>query len=209
MGMDKLWADVAGEPLIALTLRAIAGAGCFDRVVVVAPQTRRQAILDLTSVRGLLALDVVEGGARRQDSVAAGLALCAGDEIVCVHDAARPLAPQQLFTSVIAAARAEGAAITAVPCVDTIKQIAGSHVVATLERSTLIAVQTPQAFDAELLRRAHARAAADGITADDDAALVERLGALVAVVPGDPSNIKVTTPFDLEVVRSRVVEVAP
>jgi 2-C-methyl-D-erythritol 4-phosphate cytidylyltransferase len=203
MGEDKLWADVVGRPLIALTLRALAAPACFDAVVVVAPASRHERIRELAGEAGLHDLRLVEGGPRRQDSVAAGLAQCA-TEIVCVHDAARPLAPPQLFTSVIEAAATDGAAITAVPCADSIKQISGRHVVATLEREKLVAVQTPQAFRLPVLQRAHQRAAADGVSADDDAALVERLGMLVAVVPGDLRNFKVTTPFDLEVLRAGV-----
>ncbi len=207
MGEDKLWADVGGRPLIALTLHAIAAAQCFDTVVVVAPKARHARIRELAAEGAVPSVEVLEGGARRQDSVAAGLR-AVRDEIACVHDAARPLAAPELFRNVVAAARAEGAAITAIACVDTIKQVSGSHVVATLERSKLIAVQTPQAFETELLRRAHQRAAADGVAADDDSALVERLGALVTVVAGDVRNFKVTTPFDLEVLRSRFVGAA-
>lgn len=203
-----MWVDVGGRPLIALTMQALADAGCFDAVVVVAPAARTKRIEELAAECGLHDVRVVEGGARRQDSVAAGLAPCAGAEIVCVHDAARPLAVPQLFRDVVTAAREEGAAVTAIPCVDTIKQISRNHVVATLERSKLVAVQTPQAFRFHLLQRAHERARADGVSADDDSALVERLGALVAVVPGDPRNFKVTTQFDLETLRSRVVGVA-
>jgi 2-C-methyl-D-erythritol 4-phosphate cytidylyltransferase len=209
MGEDKLWADIGGRPLIALTLGGVAAAGCFDHVVVVAPAARHGSILELAAEAGLDRVRCVEGGVRRQDSVAAGLAACDEAELVCVHDAARPRAAPALFQTVVAAAREEGAAITAVACVDTIKQVSRHHVVATLEREKLVAVQTPQAFRFAVLQRAHQRAAADGVSADDDAALVERMGLLVAVVPGDVRNFKVTTPFDLAVLRCGAVEMGP
>jgi 2-C-methyl-D-erythritol 4-phosphate cytidylyltransferase len=140
---------------------------------------------------------VVEGGVTRAASVRLGLAAVPeGAEVIVVHDAARPLASDALFGAVIAAVRIEGAggAIPGVPVSDTIKMVDGTNnVTMTLDRSSLVAVQTPQAFGAELLRRAHAL----GGEATDDAALVEALGATVRVVPGDPRNLKITTPADL------------
>ena len=140
---------------------------------------------------------VVEGGATRAESVRLGLAAVPETaEVIVVHDAARPLASDALFRSVIAAVLSDGAggAIPGVPVSDTIKVVDGTNnVTRTLDRASLVAVQTPQAFDAELLRRAHAQ----GGEATDDAALVESLGATVRVVPGDPRNLKITTPADL------------
>ena len=116
--------------------------------------------------------------------------------MIIVHDAARPLASDALFRAVIAAVATGGAdaAVPGLPLSDTIKVVDGAQTVtATLDRSALVAVQTPQAFSAELLRRAHA----GGAEATDDAALLEALGATVRVVPGDPRNLKITTPADL------------
>jgi len=202
MGEDKLWSDVGGRPLLALTLDAVAWADCFDTVVVAAPRSRWQEITALAQRSGLRNVQLVEGGARRQDSVAAALALCADSEVVCVHDAARPLVPPQLFRDVLAAARESGAATAGVASIDTVKQVADGHVVATLPRDELIATQTPQAFRTELLVRAHREAGEQRYAADDDASLVEHLGAPVTVVPGDSCNLKVTTPQDLLVVRA-------
>jgi len=141
---------------------------------------------------------VVEGGGTRTESVCRGVAAVPPTaEVIVVHDAARPLASEDLFRAVITAVTADGAggAIPGIPVSDTIKVVDGSGcVTATLDRDTLVAVQTPQAFDADLLRRAHA----GGTQATDDAALVEALGATVRVVPGDPRNLKITTPADLE-----------
>ncbi|MGP0029616.1 MAG: 2-C-methyl-D-erythritol 4-phosphate cytidylyltransferase [Acidimicrobiales bacterium] len=139
---------------------------------------------------------VVGGGATRAASVRCGLAVVPDSaDVIVVHDAARPLATPALFAAVVAAVSEDGAeaAICAVPVGDTIKRVAGEVVTATLDRSELVAVQTPQAFRADVLRRAHA----GGAEATDDAALVEMLGAQVRVVPGDADNLKVTTPADL------------
>jgi 2-C-methyl-D-erythritol 4-phosphate cytidylyltransferase len=141
---------------------------------------------------------VVSGGATRSDSVRAGLAAVPADaEIVVVHDAARPAASPALFRSVVEAVRAGAdGAVPGVPVVDTIKRVDGSLVVETPARDELVAVQTPQAFRAEVLRAAHA----SGADASDDAALVEAAGGRVVIVPGEPSNRKLTTPADREAV---------
>ena len=201
-GEDKLWADACGRPVFEITLEAVAAAGCFDLIAIAAPEARWAAIRAIADAHGLENLVLLEGGVRRQDSVAAALERCDGAEWVSVHDAARPLTPPALFRSVLEAARAEGAAIAGVPCVDTMKQVQDGTVVATLDRSSLVAAQTPQAFAAEVLRRAHAHAAEHGIEAADDAALAEAIGQRVAVVPGDPRNFKVTVPQDLVVLRA-------
>jgi 2-C-methyl-D-erythritol 4-phosphate cytidylyltransferase len=138
----------------------------------------------------------IAGGASRSESVRAGLAAVPADAtIVCVHDAARPLASAELYRRVIAAV-SEGAdaAIPGLPVADTIKVVADGVVVATPDRSSLFAVQTPQAFRASMLRAAHA----GGGDATDDAALVEALGGVVVIVDGEDSNRKITVPDDLD-----------
>jgi 2-C-methyl-D-erythritol 4-phosphate cytidylyltransferase len=138
----------------------------------------------------------VAGGASRSDSVRAGLAVVPDEAtIICVHDAARPFADEALFRRVIRAV-ADGAdgAIPGIAVADTIKIVADGVVVDTPERSSLVAVQTPQAFRADVLRAAHR----SGLDATDDAALVERLGGTIAVVAGDEDNRKLTKPADLE-----------
>ena len=140
-------------------------------------------------------VQVVAGGASRSDSVRAGLdAVPAGAGVIVVHDAARPLATASMFAAVIAAVRAGAdGAITAVPVIDTVKRVRGDDVVETLDRGELVAVQTPQAFRASVLRAAHA----DGADATDDAALIERAGGRVVIVDGDVRNGKLTTMDDL------------
>ncbi|MGA2295762.1 MAG: 2-C-methyl-D-erythritol 2,4-cyclodiphosphate synthase [Acidimicrobiales bacterium] len=142
---------------------------------------------------------VVTGGPSRAASVRAGLAFCGDAEIVVVHDAARPLATDALFVSVVEAVRdGADAAVPGLPITDTVKNVEGSGATslirATVARDGLVTVQTPQAFRRELLVEAHASAP----EATDDAALVEALGARVVVIPGEVANIKITQPGDLE-----------
>lgn len=138
---------------------------------------------------------VVAGGATRSESVRAGLAAVPPDaDVIVVHDAARPYATPALFEAVIAAVRGgSDGAVPGVPPADTIKRVDGDRVVETPDRAMLVAVQTPQAFRADVLRAAHA----GGADATDDAALVEAAGGTVIVVPGEADNRKITLPTDL------------
>jgi len=205
MGADKLWLDVGGRPLIALTLGSIAAARCVDSVCVVAPPERWDALQEHAAAAGIADLRLVEGGDHRRDSVRAGLATVPGAEHVLVHDAARPLCPPDVFHRVLDGAREHGAVTAAVPVVDSIKRVtADGRVVESLDRGELVAVQTPQGFRADILAAAHRRALADDVRADDDCALVERIGVEVRVVMGDPLNLKVTRPVDLDAVRAAV-----
>lgn len=199
--MDKLWCDIGGRPLLAHTLDGLATSQAFDVVVVASPQSRWDAIGQLVPESGLPAPRLTEGGERRQDSVRLALELCADCEWVCVHDAARPLVSAGVVHRALEGARETGAATTAVPCVDTIKVVHDSRVIRTLDRSELMATQTPQVFRTHVLRRAHEQALMSGTAGDDDAFIVEQAGVGVTVVAGDPRNIKVTYPHDLELVR--------
>jgi 2-C-methyl-D-erythritol 4-phosphate cytidylyltransferase len=189
-GERKQFADVGGASAAAHAVaaaRSVAG-----EVVLVAPPDA------LDDAHG--ADRVVAGGATRAASVRAGLAALDDEvDVVVVHDAARPLATPALFRRVVAAVsgpeRAQGA-VPGVPVADTLKRVRGDQVVETLDRAAVVAVQTPQAFDAPTLRRAHA----DGVDATDDAALVERVGGRVVVVEGEARNRKLTTRDDLDAV---------
>ena len=184
----KQFLDLGGVRLIDWALAA-AGAACGG-VVAVLPA----AHLGATLSAGVVA---VAGGPTRSASVRAGLeAVPADASVIVVHDAARPLADPALFERVIAAVRAGAdGAVPGVPVADTIKRVdpSGGLVLETLDRPALRAVQTPQAFAAAVLRRAHAGQA----DATDDAALVEAMGGRVVVVDGDPANLKITGPDDL------------
>jgi 2-C-methyl-D-erythritol 4-phosphate cytidylyltransferase len=184
-GQRKQFAMLADRPVAQWSVAACRP--CATGVVLVVP-SGSEAQGDYGAEQ------VVVGGPTRSASVRCGLAAVPETaEVIIVHDAARPLAAPALFTEVAQAAADTGAAICALPVSDTIKRVGDGLVAETLDRSTLVAVQTPQAFEAGLLRRAHA----SGAEATDDAALVERLGAAVRVVPGDVGNFKITTPADL------------
>lgn len=165
-------------------------------------------------------LQVVAGGAERSDSVAAGLAALPPEvDLVLVHDAARALTPVEVFDRVVAAVRAGHPAVTpALPVTDTVKQVVPTpdgllRVVSTLDRSTLRAVQTPQAFHRRTLERAHeefAHKEAGGASlATDDCGMVEACGGEVTVVEGSPRALKITTPHDLEVAAGWLAQRAP
>jgi 2-C-methyl-D-erythritol 4-phosphate cytidylyltransferase len=186
-GAAKQFERVGGARLVDRAVET-ASIACDD-VVVVLP-----AGVDWDGPRVAAA---VTGGATRSASVRAGLAAVDGSAaIVVVHDAARPLAPPALFASVIDAVRSGAeAAVPALPVPDTVKRVDGDRVLETVARDGLVAVQTPQAFRADALRAAHE----GGDDATDDAALIEATGGRVVVVPGEPANLKVTTPADLAV----------
>ena len=199
-GTDKLWADIGGGPLIAYPLRTLAGLEAAGILVVVAPVGRHEELRRLVAGGGRAEIRCVEGGARRQDSVAAGMAAAPEADWYLVHDAARPLVTPEVCARVLAGAREHGAAVPAAPVADTVKRVDGEgRVLETLDRASLRAVQTPQGFAAALLRRAHGEVTRD---VTDDAAQVEALGEPVFVVTGDPRNFKVTTSGDLDLVRA-------
>ncbi len=203
-GVDKIWAPLGEGAVIEYALRALAATPGVSTVVAVGPRERHDAFAAILAHAGV---DVrcVEGGARRQDSVAAGLAAAPEAAWYLVHDGARPFATPALNTRVLEAARQRGAAVPGVPVADTLKRVdAEGRVLDTVDRAPLRAIQTPQAFRGQLLRDAHARVL-DDVT--DDASMVERLGASVFVVAGDELNRKITTQADLEWARALVAGV--
>jgi 2-C-methyl-D-erythritol 4-phosphate cytidylyltransferase len=191
--------------IIALTVRHFVRHPAVGDVIVAAPaeslaRTRRA----LTGVRGGARLHIVTGGGERQESVWRGMqAVPDSAAVVVVHDAVRPFVTRALIDRVIRAARAGGGAICALPMSETVKRVRGGVVEATIDRSVLWAVQTPQAFRAPLLREAHEKARRDGFIGSDESMLVERLGHAVVVVPGLPENVKITTRDDLRRARAR------
>jgi 2-C-methyl-D-erythritol 4-phosphate cytidylyltransferase len=148
-------------------------------------------------------ITAVPGGATRQESVRLGLrALTLPLPYVAVHDVARVLVKPALIERVLAAARTARAAIPAVPIHDSVKEVASGRVVRSIPRDVLQAAQTPQIFARDILARAHARALDENVAGTDDSMLVEGMGVEVAVVPGDPSNLKLTGPGDLAVLEA-------
>ncbi len=150
---------------------------------------------------------IVAGGRERQDSVANGLnAISEESEIVLVHDGVRPNIPKQIIRNAIENAMQHGGCVVAVPVKDTIKKVTKGVVSATLDRSELWQIQTPQVFRTEILRNAHQRAREAGYYSTDEAALVEWAGGTVQVVMGSYGNIKITTPEDLAMVAALMQE---
>jgi 2-C-methyl-D-erythritol 4-phosphate cytidylyltransferase len=195
----KAFARLAGRVLLAESVERLDASPWVDAIVVVAPPEWEEAVIVLAEelAAGKVAASVT-GGATRAESVRAGLAEVPDEaDVILVHDAARPLVTDELVERLIRAL-GEGydGAIPALPVVDTVKRVRDGVVVETLPRAELVAVQTPQAFVAPVLRAA---AAGEGT---DCASLVEAAGGRVRVVEGDPRLLKITTPDDLALVES-------
>jgi 2-C-methyl-D-erythritol 4-phosphate cytidylyltransferase len=201
----KAFAELAGRPLLAESLERLDTSEWIDAIVVAAPPGWEEPVILLAEelVASKVAA-VVTGGASRAESVRNGLAEVPEDAlVVLVHDAARPLVDDAMIERLLGRL-AEGVdgVVPGVSIGDTVKRVDGGIVAETIDRATLVAVQTPQAFVADRVRAAYARELAG---ATDCASLVERAGGRVAVVPGDPRLVKVTTAHDLELV-TRLLE---
>jgi 2-C-methyl-D-erythritol 4-phosphate cytidylyltransferase len=200
MGMaePKAFLPLGGRPLLRRAAEAFDRAPSVGGIVAVVPEGEVargfEVLTGITKLRG-----VVPGGKARQDSVFLGLKeIPAGfDDLVLVHDAARPFVDVDLIEAVCASALKSGAALPVLGLPDTVKRVADGRVLTTLDRTELGAAQTPQGFRLTLLVRAYEAAFRDRITLTDEAMAVERLGETVAAVPGSPWNRKITTPEDL------------
>ena len=198
-GIDKVMADLGGEPMIVRTVRAFQNCEAIASIVIVTREDLIRPISDLCRDMKKVAA-VVAGGKSRQESVHLGLnALPKGTKLAAVHDGARPLVSWQVIDRVVRAANTYGAAAPAIPVKDTIKVVQGGLVKETPDRSSLMAVQTPQVFDFDLLRGALKKAEEEGAAVTDDCSAVERTGMRIKIVEGDERNLKVTTPMDLKI----------
>ena len=184
--------------MLEVAVDGLLASGVIDHIVVAVPADRVDQTVDLMDARAT----VVEGGPERYETVRLALNAAGDPDFVLVHDAARPLTPAEQIQRVVAALRdGARAVIPVLPVVDTIKAVdANGVVLGTPERAGLRAVQTPQGFETELLRRAYQRAGAPLVT--DDASLVEYLGTPVHTVAGDPLAFKITTALDLRLARA-------
>jgi len=200
-GVPKQYRPIAGVPMLLRALRPFTAHREVAHVVVVLPAGQVAHPPEFLAQIAGGSLTLVEGGAERSHSVAAGLAALNADcAVVLVHDAARPFVQPETIDAVVKVVRGGVAAVAALPITDTVKEVAPDdprRVVRTVPRDRLWRAQTPQGFPRTLLVEAHERAQRAGLTATDDAALVERLGATVVVVPDSPRNIKITTAEDL------------
>lgn len=193
---DKLTADLLGRPVVAWSLAAFEAAEGLGCLVIVVAQERLEEFTRIAETWcPRVCFRVVAGGARRRDSVEAGLRECT-NRYVAIQDGARPLVTPELILAVVAAADRKPGAIAATPVTDTIKEVRDGTIVGHPERSRLWAAQTPQV----VLRQAWLDAASMGDNDEtDDAAMLSRLGLECAVVDGGPENLKITRPADLEV----------
>ena len=205
-GIDKVMAQLDGEPMICRTVRAFQNCDAIKEIVIV---TREDLIIPI----GDLCRDfdkvkaVVSGGKTRDESVGHGLnALSKEVKLAAIQDGARPLVTFEVIDRTVRAANSYGAAAPAVPVKDTIKVVQGGIVKETPDRSRLQAVQTPQVFDIQLLRAALKKAVDDKAQITDDCSAVERMGMSVKIVEGDEQNIKVTTPMDLKIAQMLLEE---
>ena len=198
-GIDKVMANLGGEPMILRTVRAFQNCDAIASIVIVTREDLIRPISGLCREMDKVTA-VVAGGSSRQESVHLGLnALPKGTKLAAVHDGARPLISWQVIDRVVRAASTYGAAAPAIPVKDTIKVVSGGLVQETPDRARLQAVQTPQVFDFDLLRGALKKAEADGASVTDDCSAVERTGMKIKIVEGDERNLKVTTPMDLKI----------
>jgi 2-C-methyl-D-erythritol 4-phosphate cytidylyltransferase len=205
---SKQFSELAGTPILIHTLRKFAAIEAVSEIWIALREN------EIVGFRERLAKDagdifkkkveVVVGGEHRQQSVehALNAVSAASDDVVLVHDAVRPLVTAEIIHEVIEAAKKHGAALAALPAVDTVKQVErtaeGAIVKATIPRAGVVLAQTPQGFHYSVIKKAFDEAAADGFMGTDEASLAERSGHEVVVVMGSPRNIKITNPGDME-----------
>lgn len=196
----KQYLELEGIPVLTRSLNLFLGHPGMEQVIAVIPAGEAETVRELLQPHcDLDRVAFVAGGAERQDSVRKGLELVDESiDLVCIHDAARPLASPALLKSLLQAASKEGAVVPVIALSDTVKEIdSNGYIAATPPRDKLRLVQTPQVFRRELISRAYGNAAERGFIATDDSVLVEELGEKVVTVEGELSNLKITTPRDL------------
>ena len=200
-GIDKVMAELDGEPMIVRTVRAFQEAIAIKEIVIVTRQDLIEPIGQLTAGFDKVKA-VVCGGSSRQESVEKGLdALSKECKLAAIQDGARPLISQAVIDRTVRAAHTYSAAAPAIPVKDTIKVVGGGIVDHTPDRASLRAIQTPQVFDFKLLRAALQKARVEELAVTDDCSAVELMGMSVKIVEGDERNIKVTTPLDLAIAK--------
>lgn len=200
--MDKAFIGLGPRPIVAYSLLAFESSPEVEAIVLVVREGRIESSRQLCHELGISKLfAIVDGGSRRQDSVRAGLAALPPEaDIVAIHDSARPLVTRELIAATIDSARKTGSGVAAHKVVDTIKVVTdGNAAASTMDRSNLWAVETPQAFDTDLIRRAYDAVSKAGLTVTDDAGALEILGERARLVESRKPNFKITVPEDLAV----------
>ncbi|WML58193.1 2-C-methyl-D-erythritol 4-phosphate cytidylyltransferase [Neobacillus sp. PS2-9] len=197
-GKNKLLLELNGVPVLIHTLKVFEeDEACTGMIIAIHPQDEKECRGLLNKYNVTKVINLVPGGEERQHSIYNALQTVKNDGIILVHDAARPFIQKVQIQRLTEKAHETGAAIIGVPAKDTMKKVQEGVIVETVERSSLWAVQTPQAFRISILQEAYEKAKIDAFVGTDDASLVERLHQPVAMVEGDYDNIKLTTPEDL------------
>lgn len=202
--VPKQFQRIAGQPVIAITIQNLLSTRQIGQLVFAVSKENRTVLEDILSTfkSTSVTLNTVEGGPTRQDSVYNGLNVLKSDsDVVLVHDAVRPLVSERLIRESIKIASKHGACIPVIPVKDTIKRVADGQVLETVPRENLWQVQTPQAFRYEILLEIHNNARKHCYNGSDESSLAEYCGITVQVIPGEESNLKITTPEDLKLVR--------
>ena len=199
MGEDKLFLPLGGKPVLAWTLEALNGCAAVDEIILVTRPDSLDAAAALKREYSLVKLNkVVLGGETRTQSALNGVCEAAkAAKIICIHDGARPFVSRDIVEDAVHQAVLHYAAAPAIGVKDTLKYAAGQMVTGTPDRETLFAVQTPQAFQADIIKAALSKAVQEGKSYSDDCAAVEALGVPVRLSLGREENIKLTTPADL------------
>lgn len=200
-GEDKLFCELMGEPVLLRTLRAFQDSECVDEIIVVTREESVEAVARLCVSGGITkATKILKGGKTRLESVLAGVTQAPKKaRLIAVQDGARPLVTGDIIKEAVIKAVKYGAAAPAVELSDTVKEVKDRFAASTPERSSLRAVQTPQVFNADILRGALESAVKNGLEVTDDASAVEAIGGSVYLTVGSRENIKITTPTDLAV----------
>jgi len=194
-GIDKILSEISGLPAILHSVNAFLEVGIFQNTIVVANTDNIAELKRLLSASKYQSVDVVLGGKRRQDSVKIGLDKIRSSDYVMIHDGARPCVSPALIKRGVVAAETSDAAIPVVPITDTVKMLSDSAVLSTIDRSSLYASQTPQVFNYRTIAELHLNLTSD---VTDDASVIEINGGNVSTFNGDPENIKMTNPIDIE-----------
>lgn len=207
-GINKLFSDLDGKPVIVHTLTAFENSQVIDEIIIVSKTEEIFEISELVKEYGFKKVSkVIRGGDRRQDSVLAGLMeLSSSSELAAIHDGARPLVTEKVIAAAINAALEHNAAAPAVPVKDTVKVVKQGIIQSTPTRSELYAVQTPQVFKTDIIKAALTDANNAKVELTDDCMAIERLGLTVKITEGDYENIKITTPTDLVIAEAIIRE---
>jgi len=205
MGTDKIMMKLGAMPVLARTILAFENNEYIDEIIIVTRTEKLQEISDMCYKNGLHKVkQVVSGGATRMESALAGVVAARHEaELIAIHDGARPLVSQDVITRTVEAAKKYRAAAPGLKSVDTLKCVdEDGFIVGTVDRATTVRIQTPQIFEADLIKGALTKAVERGLTLTDDCSAMEMMGVKTFVVEGSADNLKITTPEDLVAARA-------